>query len=149
MDRVKDHYGLHYYEVMEIPEIELFARVIWGEARGELLEGQVAVANVITNRVADGRYGEGLRGVLMKPWAFSCLNTLDPNFIRIIADPLKGSNRERFMTIALLAIGDGLKDMTQGATLYHNVNINPKWASSRLTHLVKVIGNHKFYTEDF
>ena len=46
-------------------EIELCARVVAAEARGESYESQLAVATVIANRVEDGRWGEGLREVVL------------------------------------------------------------------------------------
>jgi spore germination cell wall hydrolase CwlJ-like protein len=34
---------------------DILARTLWGEARGELLAGQIAVAWTIRNRVNDGK----------------------------------------------------------------------------------------------
>lgn len=42
----------------------LLARVIWVEARGESAEGQQAVAEVILNRMASGKFSDTLRGVI-------------------------------------------------------------------------------------
>jgi len=56
---------------------DILARTLWGEARGEGLAGQIAVAWTIRNRVFDGKakswWGEGYAGVCLKPWQFSCL----------------------------------------------------------------------------
>ena len=61
----------------------ILARTLWGEARGESLAGQIAVAWTIRNRVDDGNtkswWGEGYAGVCQKPYQFSCWKN-DPNF---------------------------------------------------------------------
>ena len=50
--------------------LDLLARVIYGEARGEPYEGQVAVGAVILNRVADSRFPNTIPGVVYQPGAF-------------------------------------------------------------------------------
>ncbi len=45
-------------------ERQLLARVVWVESRGECDEGQQAVAEVVLNRLASGRYGETLSNVI-------------------------------------------------------------------------------------
>ncbi|PWK42197.1 hypothetical protein C7534_1054 [Pseudomonas sp. OV226] len=50
---------------------DILARTLWGEARGESLAGQIAVAWTIRNRVFDGKtkswWGEGYASVCLKP----------------------------------------------------------------------------------
>lgn len=62
----------------------ILARTLCGEARVEGLDGQIAVAWAIRNRVFDGKakswWGEGYAGVCLKPWQFSCGNQNDPNY---------------------------------------------------------------------
>jgi len=64
---------------------DILARTLWGEARGESLAGQIAVAWTIRNRVNDGNakswWGEGYTGVCQKPYQFSCWNSTDPNYL--------------------------------------------------------------------
>lgn len=63
---------------------DILARTLWGEARGEGLAGQIAVAWTIRNRVNDGKakswWGEGYAGVCQAPYQFSCWNKNDPNY---------------------------------------------------------------------
>ena len=63
---------------------DVVARTLWGEARGEGVAGQIAVAWVIRNRVHDANprswWGEGYIGVCHKSWQFSCWNPGDPNY---------------------------------------------------------------------
>lgn len=62
--------------------------MLWGEARGKSLAGQIAVAWTIRNRVNDGKakswWGEGYAGVCQKPYQFSCWNRNYPNFSSLI-----------------------------------------------------------------
>lgn len=66
-------------------DTDILARTIYGEARGESISGQEAIASVILNRVAfakrRGRYwwGNTIAGVCLAPWQFSCWNENDPN----------------------------------------------------------------------
>ena len=64
---------------------DILARTLWGEARGEGFDGQIAVAWTIRNRVFDGKakswWGEGYAEVCLKPWQFSCWNQNDPNYV--------------------------------------------------------------------
>ena len=61
---------------------DILARTLWGEARGEGVAGQIAVAWSIRNRVEmdlhnDGKpdwWGEGYAGVCKKPYQFSSLS---------------------------------------------------------------------------
>src|SRR5699024_5627220 len=48
-------------------DIKLMANAVYGEARGEPYEGQVAVAAVILNRVQDGNFPNTVSGVIFEP----------------------------------------------------------------------------------
>lgn len=51
----------------------LISQVIYGEARGESYEGQVAVGAVLLNRVADSRFPNSVAGVVYQSGAFTCV----------------------------------------------------------------------------
>jgi len=53
-------------------QVPILAITLWGEARSESLEGRVAVASVVRNRVLSGRFGRDYRAVCLAPWQFSC-----------------------------------------------------------------------------
>ena len=55
-------------------DIQLMARAINGEARGEPYEGQVAVGAVILNRVKDSRFPNTISGVIYQPGAFTAVS---------------------------------------------------------------------------
>lgn len=54
-------------------DLDLLARVVSAESRGEPYEGQVAVAAVILNRIEHPSFPNTLSGVIYQPGAFSCL----------------------------------------------------------------------------
>lgn len=67
-------------DTSHLSDVQVLACTLYGEARSESPEGILAVANVVRNRVnADygndkkpDWWGEGYRGVCLKPWQFSC-----------------------------------------------------------------------------
>lgn len=52
-------------------DLQLMARAINGEARGEPYEGQVAVGAVILNRVRSSSFPNTIAGVIYEPGAFT------------------------------------------------------------------------------
>ena len=52
-------------------DIQLLARAVYAEARGEPYRGQVAVAAVILNRVKSPSFPNSISGVIYQPGAFS------------------------------------------------------------------------------
>lgn len=57
-----------------VEEIEMMARLVNGEARGESLEGQVAVAAVVLNRLKSDKFPNTVRGVIFQPSAFTAVS---------------------------------------------------------------------------
>lgn len=54
-------------------DIKLMANAVYGEARGEPYEGQVAVAAVILNRVRSDIFPNTISGVIFEPRAFTAV----------------------------------------------------------------------------
>ena len=114
-------------------DIQLMARAINGEARGEPYEGQVAVGAVILNRVKDSRFPNSISGVIYQPGAFTAVSDGQSN-----AAISEGSTVYK-------AAQDAINgwDPTSGCVYYFNPNIaTNKWIWSR--PLVKTIGKHRF-----
>jgi N-acetylmuramoyl-L-alanine amidase len=112
-------------------DVELLAKVISAEARGESYEGQVAVGAVILNRVAHPSFPDTLSGVVYQNGAFSCVN--DSNWYEPVAESSKR------------AAQDALNgwDPSGGAIYYFNASkTSDAFMHSRT--VIKVIGNHKF-----
>lgn len=126
-------------------EINVLARTIWGEARGEGFAGMQAVANVIMNRVKRGGwYGLTITEVCKKPYQFSCWNVNDVNYAKIQNVTTADNQFLQATEIAQRAVAGTLPDITSGATEYHATSIKPAWNYAKLEE-VGVIGNHKFY----
>lgn len=112
-------------------DVELLAKVISAEARGESYEGQVAVGAVILNRVAHPSFPDSISGVVYQKGAFSCVN--DSNWYAEVADSSKRA--------AIDAINGW--DPSGGAIYYFNASkTNDSFMHSRT--VVKTIGDHKF-----
>ncbi len=112
-------------------DVELLAKVISAEARGESYEGQVAVGAVILNRVKHPSFPDSISGVVYQKDAFSCVN--DSNWYAQVADSSKRA--------AIDALNGW--DPSGGAVYYFNASkTNDTFMHSR--QVVKTIGNHKF-----
>ena len=114
-------------------DVQLIARAINGEARGEPYEGQVAVGAVILNRVKDSRFPNTIAGVIYQQGAFTAVSDgqinvpIDPNstVVKAAQDALNGW------------------DPTGGAVYYFNPDTATNdWIWSR-PH-IKTIGKHRF-----
>ena len=114
-------------------DLQLMARAINGEARGEPYEGQVAVGAVILNRVKSSQFPNTIAGVIYQSGAFTAV--ADGQINVPIAE---GST-------VLKAAQDALNgwDPTGGAIYYFNPDTaTNKWIWSR--PVIKTIGKHRF-----
>ncbi len=129
--------------------IDVLARTLWGEARGEGERGMIAVASVILNREKISRikgkfwWGNNIIQICQKPYQFSCWNRADPNFKKLqIVDKIDPHFKTALKIAGRADVGD-LEDITSGATHYHADYVTPYWAKGK--EPVTVIGSHKFY----
>lgn len=112
-------------------DIENLAHLIYGEARGEPYEGQVAVAAVALNRLESNDFGKTLSDVIFQPGAFTAVN--DGQFY------MKPDASSYQAAEAALRGWDP----SGGAIYYWNpVTATNKWVWSR--PLIKTIGRHVF-----
>lgn len=136
-----------------LPPRIVLALLIWGESRGERVEGQIAVGCVVRNRAA--RSGYQWNAVCLAPKQFSCFNADDPNMPKIqqAADRLLADTPTPDLAQALW-IADGVisaavMDVTHGAQNYLVTDLlqserAPSWAVNR--PVLAKIGNHSFLT---
>lgn len=114
-------------------DIQLMARAINGEARGEPYEGQVAVGAVILNRVKNSQFPNTVAGVIYQSGAFTAVSDGQINV------PIEENSS------VYKAARDAMNgwDPTGGCIYYFNPSTaTNKWIWSR--PLVKVIGKHRF-----
>lgn len=76
-------------QIISDEEMELLARAVYSEARGEPFEGQVAVAAVVLNRVKSHYFPDDLEDVIFEPWQFTAVHDgqfwLEPNQVAYLA----------------------------------------------------------------
>lgn len=114
-------------------DVQLLARAINGEARGEPYEGQVAVGAVILNRVKSSKFPNTIAGVIYEPGAFTAVS--DGQINVAISES----------STVVKAARDALNgwDPSGGALYYFNpATATNKWIWSR--PLIKTIGKHRF-----
>ena len=111
--------------------VNLIAKAIYGEARGEPYAGQVAVGAVIMNRVKSSKFPNTISGVVYQSGAFDAVSdgqinlTPDATAKKAAQDALNGW------------------DPSYGAIYYFNPNTaTNKWIWSR--PLTVTIGKHRF-----
>ena len=112
-------------------DLDLLARLISAEARGEPYVGQVAVGAVVLNRVDHPSFPNSISGVIYQPGAFSCLD--DGQFDQPVAESAYRAARDAM----------GGYDPSYGAIYYFNpATATSKWIWSR--PLIVEIGSHRF-----
>lgn len=112
-------------------DINLLARLVYGEARGESYTGQIAVAAVVLNRVKSSSFPNTISGVIYQPYAFTAVSdgqinlTPDARAISAAKEAMNGY------------------DPTYGAIYYYNpATATSAWIFSRKTTVQ--IGQHVF-----
>lgn len=85
------------YDELTIEEIDLLAKIIWLEARGESAEGQQAVAEVVLNRVASSQFPDTLKEVVYQKGQFSTASRIsdaepDATQYQVIFTAMYGEN---------------------------------------------------------
>ncbi|WP_341277822.1 cell wall hydrolase [Paenibacillus sp. FSL H8-0537] len=112
-------------------ELNLLARIIFAESRGEPFKGQVAVGAVVMNRLASSQFPDTLKGIIEQPGAFTAVD--DGQY------QLKPDSTAYKAAVEAVAGNDP----THGALYY----FNPKTATSSwiwTREQIVQIGNHIF-----
>jgi N-acetylmuramoyl-L-alanine amidase len=116
------------------------ATAVYFEARGESVEGQLAVARVVMNRAASGRYPPSWCAVVKQPYQFSFVNPHTGQFPQ--ADT--GSDAwQKAEAVAELAVANVVPSVSPDVLWYHADYVAPSWGH-RL-NMVEKIGAHIFY----
>ncbi len=126
-------------------DLECLAQAIYFEARGEKIEGWLAVAHTVKNRVESDRFPNTVCGVVWQgrgglhqcQFSYFC-----DGLPETIHD--KESYR-KIRGVAKLFLEIPIDDLTDGATYFHTTSVDPFWSDHM--HLTKVVGRHIFYRE--
>jgi spore germination cell wall hydrolase CwlJ-like protein len=119
------------------------AEAIYFEARGEPVEGQFAVAEVILNRVESPKFPKNICAVVRQgtgrkhacQFSYNCDGKLE-----YIAS---GAAYDQAKRVAWVSMDRKTRPLTKGSTYYHAAFVSPSWARS--FRYVTTIGVHKFY----
>lgn len=118
-------------------------QALYFEARGEGLRGQIAVTEVILNRVDSPRYPDTVCEVVQQgagrkhacQFSYYCDGK---------SDRMENAEmRQSLGRIAWVMLQGAERKLTRGALFYHNTSVNPRWASA--FEKTALIGRHVFY----
>ncbi len=115
------------------------ATAVYFEARGESLDGQLAVADVVMNRAASGKYPSTWCEVVKQPWQFSFVNPRTGQYPAIT----DAASWAKAQGVARLAMAEVVREVPVDVLWYHANYVSPSWGA-RLTR-VETIGAHIFY----
>ena len=120
-------------------ELLCLALAVYHEARNQPLAGQLAVAQVVVNRVRDSRFANTVCGVVYAPWQFSFYwdGKSDKPY------EMAAWSTAQLVASAAMA-GSGHAEL-EGVTHYHADYVSPWWAK-RMNVAIE-IGDHIFYSE--
>jgi N-acetylmuramoyl-L-alanine amidase len=127
---------------------------VYHEARDQPFIGQVAVAQVVMNRVLDDRYPDDACEVVTQGPTYSWSNGFPVRHrcqFSWYCDGKSDKPRdeqawEQARMVAYGVYSGNLDDFVEGATHYHATYVQPEWAETK-TPIVQ-IGDHVFYRWD-
>lgn len=116
---------------------------IYFESRGETLQGQFAVAEVVLNRVDSLRYPKTICGVVQQRGSGSCAFSYSCDGNKdVMTEPGPADVAGR---IARVMLDGAPRQLTAGATYFHTRAVSPSW--SRKFDRTAAIGSHLFYRQ--
>lgn len=123
-------------------EWECLKTALYFEARGETIEGQFAVAEVILNRVDSVRYPNTVCGVVQQGGGRHCQFSFNcDGKTEAMADPAAENISGR---IARVMLDGAPRKLTDGAMYFHTLGVKPSW--SKRFEKTASIGAHLFYS---
>ena len=126
-------------------QMSCLAEALYFEARGEPIKGQLAVGEVILNRVEDTRYPSSICKVINQgtgrrfacQFTYTCDGKLETVHER--------KPYEMALKIAKILMTTHDRRLTRGSTHYHSNYVNPRW--SKKFERVAKFGRHIFYRQ--
>lgn len=125
------------------PDWECLTKALYFEARGETVEGQFAVAEVVLNRVDSPGYPASVCDVVHQGGPGGCQFSFTCD-----GKPDRIGEREAWLEagkIAALMLSGAPRALTRGATHFHTTAVRPGWASKFAR--TAAIGQHLFYRQ--
>jgi spore germination cell wall hydrolase CwlJ-like protein len=132
---------------MLLSDLDIAARTVYGEARGEGPAGRRGVAQVIVNRwrCDSGQFvrDDTLATACLRHKQFSAWAKGDPNLAAMQEVGYKNRDLLDCMRHVLEAVRSDADTLTMGSLHYHADHITPGWAEGH--EPVVSLGHHKFY----
>ena len=116
--------------------LRCLAGAVYYESRGEPLAGQLAVAEVVLNRAASGRFGSNVCRVITQPGQFSFVRGG-----RVPTPARRNADWTTAIAVAKVAMTEAWESTASKALYFHARRISTAFARPRLA----TIGNHVFY----
>ena len=116
-------------------QLECLATAVYHESKGEPLEGQLAVAQVVMNRVDSGRFADSICGVVYQPKQFS--------FVETSPARRSASAWQTAVAVARIARDQAFRQVAPDALFFHANYAKPSWRM--LKQKVAAVGAHTFY----
>ncbi len=124
-------------------ELKCLSEALYFEARGEQIEGQIAVADVIINRKNSKQFPSTICGVVSEgshkrhacQFSYNCDGKLE-----LIYDK---KTYRRIVKLSSIILNGSFSNVTNGATFFHASEVSPSW--SKKFKKTKKIGRHIFY----
>lgn len=127
----------------------MLARTLQAEAGNQGYQGMLDVGSVIRNRMATGRYGDGVQGVIMQPGQFSAWNSVTGYAGGEQGQNMDFTPNEEALRAADAILAGQYEDRTGGATHYYanipGVSDVPNWNNSSFR---QIDGDHYFGVAD-
>ncbi|MDR0678507.1 MAG: cell wall hydrolase [Holosporaceae bacterium] len=127
-------------------DLDILARTLYGEGRGELykfgMASLIAIANVVVNRKSKD-FAKTVADVCLAPYQFSCWNLKDINYEKIKNVTEKNPIFKTCIQIAENILLEKWPDITDGCDHYHERTIKPFWAA--YLEPKRIFGSHYFY----
>lgn len=128
-------------------ELEVLAKTVYGEARGESQVGQEAVAFTVLNRIEKRSWwGRDIIGVCKYPWQYSCWNSNDPN--SVILNTMSGNDSRLVPLLDVtrrVLTGQAQNPIGKATHYYADYIAAPSWVPAGT--FVTKIGRHLFYAD--
>jgi hypothetical protein len=116
-------------------QLHCLATAVYHESKGEPLEGQLAVAQVILNRVESGRFADSVCGVVHQPKQFS--------FVGQNVKRRSANAWDTAVAVARIARQGSWRQVAPNALFFHATYASPSWRMVK--QKIAAVGMHIFY----
>ena len=139
-------FGIAYAQNSTENPLECLATNIYFEARGESLAGQIAVGNVVINRVSSDKFPNTICKVVYQGYhkgSFPLKHKCQFSWYCDGLPEVKEDKEAWEAAIEAAKIALYFPDITEGALWYHSFSVNPTWAKH--FEITTTIDGHIFY----